>query len=216
MINNKKNYVLEIINILKKHFGVKLKCALNFSNPLELLVAVILSAQCTDERVNKITGELFNKYKTLDDYADANISSFAKDIKSAGFFRNKAKNIVKSANLIRDLYGGIVPDSMHQLIKLPGVARKTANVVLGSAYSKCEGIAVDTHVIRITNLLKLTTNVDPVKIENDLMKVVPKKYWINFSFYIQSLGRTICKARNPNHGICPLNKICPSATKIKA
>jgi endonuclease-3 len=213
MTNNKRRHVLEIIDILKKQFGTKLKCALNFSNPFELLTAVILSAQCTDERVNRITRELFNKYRTIDDYADTNISSFEKDIKSAGFFRNKAKNIVKSANLIRDLYGGIVPDTMHQLIKLPGVARKTANVVLGSAYGKCEGIAVDTHVIRITNLLKLTANVDPVKIENDLMEIIPKKYWINFSFYIQSLGRTICKARNPNHSICPLNKICPSARK---
>jgi endonuclease-3 len=216
MTNNKKNYVLEIINILKSHFGTKLKCALNFSNAFELLAAVILSAQCTDERVNKITKELFKKYKTIDDYADANILALAKDIKSAGFFRNKAKNIVKSANLIRDLYGGIVPDSMHKLIKLPGVARKTANVVLGSVYGKSEGIAVDTHVIRVTNLLKLTTNVDPVKIENDLMDIVPKKYWIKFSFYIQSLGRTICKARIPNHSVCPLNKICPSAGKNKS
>ncbi|MDR2067293.1 MAG: endonuclease III [Endomicrobium sp.] len=216
MTNNKKNYVLEIINILKSYFGTKLKCALNFSNAFELLAAVILSAQCTDERVNKITKELFKKYKTIDDYADANILALAKDIKSAGFFRNKAKNIVKSANLIRDLYGGIVPDSMHKLIKLPGVARKTANVVLGSAYGKSEGIAVDTHVIRITNLLKVTTNIDPVKIENDLMDIVPKKYWIKFSFYIQSLGRTICKARIPNHSVCPLNKICPSAGKNKS
>ena len=213
MINNKNNYVLKIINILKKQFGTKLKCALNFSNPFELLVAVILSAQCTDERVNKITKELFNKYRTIDDYANANILELAEDIRSAGFFRNKAKNIIKSANLIRDLRGGIVPNNIHELIKLPGVARKTANVVLGSAYGKSEGIAVDTHVIRIANLLKLTKSDNPVKIERDLMELVPKRCWIDFSFYIQSLGRTICKARKPNHSGCPLNKICPSINK---
>ncbi|MDR1418483.1 MAG: endonuclease III [Endomicrobium sp.] len=210
MINNKKNCLLEIINILKKHFG-KLKCALTFSNSFELLVAVILSAQCTDERVNKITKDLFNKYKTIDDYAEADISEFEQDIKSAGFFRNKAKNIIAAANLIRDFYDGNVPNSMQELIKLPGVARKTANVVLGSAYGKAEGIAVDTHVIRITNLLKLTKSIEPVKIEKTLIEIVPKKYWIDFSFYIQNLGRTICKARKPNHKVCPLNKICPSA-----
>jgi endonuclease-3 len=212
MVSEKKEYVLGIINILKKHFG-KLKCALNFSNPFELLTAVILSAQCTDERVNKITKDLFNKYKTVDDYANANISDLAQDIKSAGFFRNKAKSIVKSANLIRDLYGGVVPNNMQELVKLPGVARKTANVVLGSAYGKSEGITVDTHVIRITKLLKLTISNEPVKIEKILMEIVPKKYWIDFSFYIQNLGRTICKARKPNHNICPLNKICPSVNK---
>ncbi|MDR0723975.1 MAG: endonuclease III [Endomicrobium sp.] len=209
MIRDKKDYVLEIINILKKHFG-KLKCALNFSNPFELLAAVILSAQCTDERVNKITKKLFNKYKTIDDYADADILEFEQDIKSAGFFRNKAKNIIGSANSVKNLYGGIVPNSMQQLINLPGVARKTANVVLGTAYGRAEGIAVDTHVIRIANLLKLITSSDSVKIEMALMEIVPKRHWIDFSFYIQNLGRTICKARKPSHNVCPLNKICPS------
>ncbi|GHT55205.1 endonuclease III [Endomicrobiia bacterium] len=210
MIKNKKQCVLKIIKILEKDLG-QVKCALNFSTPFELLTAVILSAQCRDERVNKITENLFKRYKSISDYANADISEFENYIKSAGFFRNKAKNIVKSAKLIIDMHNGVVPHAMEELLKLPGVARKTANVVLGNAFGKAAGIAVDTHVIRIANLLKLTKYDDPVKIEKDLMKIVPKEYWIKFSFYIQVLGRRICKARNPNHEICALNKICPSA-----
>ncbi|GHT33261.1 endonuclease III [Endomicrobiia bacterium] len=210
MIKNKKQCVLKIIKILEKDLG-QVKCALNFSTPFELLTAVILSAQCRDERVNKITENLFKRYKSISDYANADISEFENYIKSAGFFRNKAKNIVKSAKLIIGMHNGVVPHAMEELLKLPGVARKTANVVLGNAFGKAAGIAVDTHVIRIANLLKLTKYDDPVKIEKDLMKIVPKEYWIKFSFYIQVLGRRICKARNPNHEICALNKICPSA-----
>jgi endonuclease-3 len=209
MEKDKKKYVLKIIGILREAYG-NIKCPLKFSNPFELLVAVILSAQCTDERVNKITENLFKKYKSLKDYAQAGISEFETFIKSAGFFRNKAKNIIKSAQMILSLYSGKVPQTMVQLIKLPGVARKTANVVLGHAFGKTEGIAVDTHVIRIANLLKLTKHKDPIKIEKDLMLAVPKEDWTDFSLLIQALGRRICKARVPNHMECPLNKICPS------
>lgn len=212
MEKDKKKYVLKIIKNLKETFGY-IKCPLKFSNPFEILVAVILSAQCTDERVNKITESLFKKYKHLQDYANADISEFENRIKSAGFFRNKAKNIIKSAQMVLRLYDGQVPQTMEELLKLPGVARKTANVVLGHAFCKAEGIAVDTHVIRIANLLKLTKYENPVKIEKDLMAIVPKQYWINFSLLIQTLGRKVCKARNPNHAACPLNKICPSVKK---
>ncbi len=212
MRKDKKKYTAEIIKILNKEYaGVDI--ALNFSTPYELLFATILSAQCTDERVNKVTQRLFKKYKTLKDYADADLSEFENDIHSTGFFRNKAKNIINSAKIILNKYGGKVPDTMEELIELPGVARKTANIVMGSAYGKYEGIAVDTHVIRISNLLKLTKHEDPVKIEKDLMACAPQKDWYNFSFLIQTLGRRVCKARNPNHAVCPLNKICPSADK---
>ncbi|MDR3274396.1 MAG: endonuclease III [Endomicrobium sp.] len=212
MVKNKKSYTLKIINILDKNYEF-VKCALNFSNPFELLAATILSAQCTDERVNKITEELFKKYKNVKDYADADIAELENYIKSAGFFSNKAKNIINSAKLIMEQYNGSVPQTMGKLLKLPGVARKTANVVLGGAFGNAEGIAVDTHVIRISNLLKLTEYDDPVKIEKDLMGIVPGKSWIKFPFLIQTLGRRICKARNPNHTVCPLNSICPSSDK---
>lgn len=212
MEKNKKEYTLKIIKILEKDFG-EVKCALNFSTPFELLVAVILSAQCTDERVNKVTENIFKRYKNVNDYAKADIFELENHIRSTGFFRNKAKNIIRSAKLIINNCNGIVPQTMEELLILPGVARKTANVVLGSAFSRAEGIAVDTHVIRIAKLLKLTKYDDPVKIEKDLMKIVPKKYWIKFSFYIQTLGRRICKARNPNHITCTLNKICPAGCK---
>ncbi|BAG14150.1 endonuclease III [Endomicrobiia bacterium] len=212
MEKNKKEHVVRIIKILEKDYG-HVECALNFSSPFELLAATILSAQCTDERVNKVTKDLFKRYKNVEDYANADILELENYIKSAGFFRNKAKNIIKSAQMVINKYNGDVPQTMKELLELSGVARKTANVVLGSAFGKSEGIAVDTHVIRITNLLKLTEYDDPVKIEKDLMKTIPKKYWMNFSFLIQTLGRIICKARNPGHIVCPLNEICPSSQK---
>ncbi len=212
MERNKKGYTVRIIKILEKNYG-HVKCALNFSSPFELLTAAILSAQCTDERVNKITENLFKRYKSVEDYANADILELENYIKSAGFFRNKGKNIIKSAQMVINKYNGDVPQTMEELLELSGVARKTANVVLVSAFGKSEGIAVDTHVIRIANLLELTEYDDPVKIEKDLMKIVPKKYWINFSFMIQTLGRRICKARNPVHVFCSLNKICPLLQK---
>ena len=210
---DKKKYVSNIIKILEKEYG-DVKVALEFKKPYELLFATILSAQCTDERVNKVTSVLFKQHRTLGDYANADISAFEKDIRSTGFFRNKAKNIIGSAKIILKKHGGKVPQTMDELLELPGVARKTANIVLSGAFGKYEGMAVDTHVIRISNLLKITKHEDPVKIELDLMKAVPRENWKNFSLLIQTLGRRVCKARRPQHNICPLNKICPSSKTV--
>ncbi|MDR1511766.1 MAG: endonuclease III [Endomicrobium sp.] len=202
-------YISKIIEVLNENYE-NVKCALNFSNPFELLSAVILSAQCTDERVNNVTKELFKKYRNIENYASADTLELENCIKTVGFYRNKAKNIIRCAQLAMNEYNGSIPQVMKELLRFPGVARKTANVVLSVAFGKSEGIVVDTHVIRISNLLKLTKHDDPVKIERDLISVVPKEYWMNFSFFIQTLGRKICKARDPNHLICPLSKLCPS------
>jgi endonuclease-3 len=212
MERNKKEYSARIIKILEKDYG-HVNCTLDFSSPFELLTATILSAQCTDERVNKVTEDLFKRYKNIEDYANADILELENYIKSVGFFRNKAKNIIKSAQMVVNRYNGGVPQTMEELLELSGVGRKTANIVLGSAFGKTEGIAVDTHVIRIANLLKLAECDDPVKIEKDLMRTIPPKYWPSFSFLIQTLGRRICKAKNPEHVVCPLNEICPSSQK---
>jgi endonuclease-3 len=203
-------YAVRVMKILEKDYG-HAKCALNFSSPFELLTATILSAQCADERVNKVTEDLFKRYKNIEDYANGDILELEKYIKSVGFFRKKAKNIIKSARMVVNRYNGDVPQTMEELLEFSGVGRKTANIVLGSAFGKTEGIAVDTHVIRIANLLKLTECDDPIKIEKDLMKIIPPKNWMNFSFLIQTLGRRVCKARNPDHVVCPLNEICPSS-----
>ncbi|MDR3112415.1 MAG: endonuclease III [Elusimicrobiota bacterium] len=210
MDRDNKKFVLVVIEILKKKYKNP-KCALNFSKPFDFLVAVILSAQCTDKRVNEITEKLFKKYKSTKSYAQAKLLELQKDIKSAGFFRNKAKNIIKSAKLSVEKFDGKIPQTMEELLTFPGAARKTANVVLGTVFNKAQGIAVDTHVIRLSNLLKLTESVIPVKIEKDLIEIVPKKYWIKFSHWMQILGREVCKARNPNCLQCCLNKICPSS-----
>lgn len=205
-MKNNKN-IDQIIAVLNKEYkGIDI--ALNFSNVFELLVATILSAQCTDKRVNIVTASLFKKYKTIEDYANADITCFEEDIKSTGFFRNKAKNIIATANIILKQYNGIVPKTMEELITLKGVARKTANIVLGSGYGISEGIAVDTHVIRLSKLIGLSKYSDPKKIEKDLMKIVPKKYWTKVSFLIQTLGRRVCKARKPDHDICPVKHLC--------
>jgi endonuclease-3 len=209
MQKNKKEYAAKIIKILSEEYP-KTKCALNFAHPYELLFAVILSAQCTDERVNKITAGLFNKYKTLEDYASADLAELENIVRPAGFYRNKAKNIKLSAKRLLENYGGKVPQTMEDLLTLAGVARKTANVVLGNAFGKNFGIAVDTHVIRIANLLKLTKSQDPVKIEKDLMKIVPPARWTEFSHLIQTLGRRVCRARNPDCKDCLLKDVCPS------
>jgi endonuclease III len=205
-----KNNVIEVIKRLKKHYP-NVKVALNYKDPIELLVAVILSAQCTDARVNIVTEKLFKKYRSVEDYAKADINEFEQDIRSAGFFRNKAKNIISSAKMIINDFGGKIPDTMAEIIKLPGVARKTGNIVLGNVYNVIEGIAVDTHVIRLSNRLGFTKNTAPEKIEADLMKIVPKNDWFNFSYLIQAHGRMLCKARSPNCKDCFLNKICPSS-----
>ena len=203
----KQSKVDEIIKILDKEYG-NVDIALNFSNVFELMVATILSAQCTDKRVNIVTSSLFKKYKTIKDYAKADLKEFENDIKSTGFYRNKAKNIIETANIVLNKFNGVVPKTMEELITLKGVARKTANIVLGSGYGINVGIAVDTHVIRLTNLIGLSKNSDPKKIEKDLMKIVPQQYWKNISFMIQTLGRRVCIARRPKCDICPINRLC--------
>ena len=208
----KQEKVNKIIKILDKEYG-DVDIALNFSNVFELMVATILSAQCTDKRVNIVTSTLFKKYKTIKDYADADLKEFENDIKSTGFYRNKAKNIIETANIVLNKFDGVVPKTMEELTTLKGVARKTANIVLGSGYVINVGIAVDTHVIRLTNLIGLSKNSDPKKIEKDLMKIIPKKYWKNISFMIQTLGRRVCIARRPKCDICPINKLCNHYSK---
>ncbi len=200
----------KILTLLKKHYGNP-KCALNYKNPFELLVATILSAQCTDERVNIVTEKLFKKYKTVKDYADANLKEFEKDIYSTGFYRNKAKNIISTARIINNKYKGRVPKDFDKLLELPGVARKTANCVMGNAFNIPSGVVVDTHVSRITQKLGLTKNTDPNKIEQDLIELLPKDEWINFSHMLIWHGRRICDARKPKCEICFLNKLCPAA-----
>lgn len=203
----KNSNIKKIIEILQKEYP-DAKTALKFSNPLEILVATILSAQCTDERVNKVTAELFKKYKTVDDYANANIKKFEQEIKSTGFYKMKAKNIINAAKMIKEKFNGKVPDNMEDLLKLPGVARKTANVVLGNAYGKVEGIVVDTHVRRLSYRIGLTKNTDPNKIEQDLMKIVPKDKWFIFSYLLIDHGRKICTARKPLCDKCVIEKLC--------
>ena len=189
-------------------------CALVHSNALQLLVATILSAQCTDVRVNLVTKELFKRYKTAKDFADATPEDLEQAIRSTGFFRNKAKSIQGAARLLVQKHGGKVPDTMEALLELPGVARKTANVVLGTWFKKATGVVVDTHVHRISRRLQLTREDDPKKIEQDLMKLLPPEEWINFSHRVIWHGRRLCTARKPKCGECPLAEVCPSAGKI--
>lgn len=190
-------------------------CALDFRNPLELLVATILSAQCTDVRVNQVTATLFKKYKKAADYASADVSTFEQEIRSTGFYHNKTRSVVGMAKRLVEHFGGTVPDTMADLLTLPGVARKTANVVLGSAFGKNEGVVVDTHVTRVAGRLGLTRQTDPVKIEQDLMALLPQKDWTRFSHLLIWHGRQTCTARKPKCAECALNDICPSAFKVK-
>jgi endonuclease-3 len=192
------------------------KCALLHNNPLELLVATILSAQCTDKRVNLVTRNLFQKYQTPEDYIRIPQEVLETDIRSTGFFRNKAKSIQGACKLILEKFGGSVPDTMEELLQLPGVARKTANVVLGVAYGKSEGIVVDTHVFRISRRLNLTSSETPENIERDLIQIIPRNRWISFSHQTILHGRTACKARKPLCLICSLEKVCKSPDKILA
>ncbi len=191
-------------------------CALNHESPWELLAATILSAQCTDERVNKVTPGLFRKFPTIDDMAVAQLEEVVEQIKSTGFFNNKAKSLIGAAKRIRDEYGGQVPQKMEDLLTVPGAARKTANVVLGTAFAIASGVVVDTHVQRISQRLDLTKNEEPVKIEQDLMKVIARDRWISFSHQIIHFGRQICVARKPKCGVCPMDSICYSADKTLA
>lgn len=182
------------------------KIALNFSNPWELLVAVMLSAQCTDKQVNIVTAKLFKKYPKLGDYLRANPQEFEKDIYSTGFYRTKAKNILAAAKIINEKHGGKIPCTMAELIALPGVARKTANIVLGNVCGAVEGIAVDTHVKRLSGVLRLSGNTDPDKIERDLMEVFPQEEWLSITYRLIEYGRNHCSARRHDHANCPLTK----------
>jgi len=199
----------ELIQILPRVYP-NAHTELNFKNPLQLLVATILSAQCTDKRVNMVTPALFAKYRTAGDYATAPQSELEKAIQSTGFFRNKAKNIRGAASAIVEKYRGRVPDTMDELRELPGIGRKTANVVLGNAFGKNEGIVVDTHVARVSQRLGLTKHNDPVKIEQDLMKLVPKEHWTDWSHWLIWHGRRRCFARKPDCLGCEIFKLCPS------
>lgn len=187
--------------------------SLEYSNHMQLLVAVMLSAQCTDAMVNKVTRTLFQKYKTADDFARADPKVFEKEIHSTGFYRNKTKNVIAAGKAIRDRFGGNVPDTMEELDSIPGVARKTANVVLHTAFGKAEGIAVDTHVTRIANLLRLTRNKDPVRIEADLQRLLPPSQWDTVTSVLIDHGRAVCIARRPQCERCVINDLCPSARR---
>ena len=200
---------VKIIALLKEEYP-DAKTALNFKTPLDILVATILSAQCTDKRVNLVTESLFKKYRAAQDYAEANPAKFEQEIRSTGFFRNKTKNIIAAAKAIVKDYHGKVPDSMEELIKLPGVARKTATVVLFNAFHKIEGITVDTHVIRLSQRLGLSKNNDPKKIEQDLMMLLPNPIWGRFAYWIIEHGRKVCIAKKPLCPQCVLKKLCPS------
>ena len=185
--------------------------ALNFTSPLECLVATILSAQCTDERVNMVTKTLFKKYRKPEDYLKVPVEELAADIKPTGFFNQKTKSVRGACARIVEVYGGKVPNTMEDLITLPGVARKTANIVLGNSYGVVEGIAVDTHVRRVGERLGFTAEKDPDKIERDLMRLIPKKRWFDFTYVIIDHGRATCVARRPRCDECPVNDLCPSS-----
>ena len=200
----------QIIRILSDAYP-DAKVALNFSNPLEILVATILSAQCTDEKVNEVTEALFQKYRTAEDYLKVAEDELKADIKPTGFFNQKATSIRDACRRIVEVYDGRVPDTMEDLITLRGVARKTANIVMGNAFGKVEGIAVDTHVKRLANRLGFSEQSDPDKIEQDLMRSIPRDRWFDFTYVLIDHGRATCVARKPRCAECPVNHICPSS-----
>jgi len=207
-MDKKKKKLFEKINKELKRIYPQAKTALNFSNPWELLVAVILSAQTTDKKVNEITEKLFKKYKTIDDYTKANLKEFENDIKGVNYYKNKAKFILENAKIIKEKFKGQVPKTMEELLQLKGVARKTANIVLSVAYNIYEGIAVDTHIKRLTRLLGLTQETKPEKIEKDLIAIIPKgPEWQDFPLRLIQYGREYCPAKKHNHKNCPLTKI---------
>jgi endonuclease-3 len=200
----------KIIRALKKAYP-DAKCSLNHSNPFELLIATILSAQCTDARVNLVTQDLFRKYRKPEDYLKVSEKELQRDIRTTGFFRNKTKSIQGTAKVLTEQYRGAVPETMKELLELPGVARKTANVVLGNAFGIESGVVVDTHVTRLSHRLALSTQKTAEKIEDDLSAIVPKKDWVMFPHLMIAHGRAICKARNPLCEECPIEKYCPSS-----
>jgi endonuclease-3 len=205
-----KSRARAIIRRLKRAYP-DAKCSLNHTNPFELLIATILSAQCTDERVNMVTADLFRKYRKPEDYLRVSPRELEKDIQSTGFFRNKTKSIQGTSRVLTEEYGGEVPHTMEELLELPGVARKTANVVLGNAFEIKAGVVVDTHVTRLSHRLDLTQQKTAEKIEVDLIEIVPKKDWVIFPHLLIAHGRKICKARNPLCAECPVEKQCPSS-----
>jgi endonuclease III len=205
-----KTRTREIIRRLKRAYP-DAKCSLNHTNPFELLVATILSAQCTDDRVNIVTADLFRKYTKSEDYLNVSARELEKDIQSTGFFRNKTKSIQGTSKVLTEQYGGEVPHTMNELLELPGVARKTANVVLGNAFGIKAGVVVDTHVTRLSHRLGLTQEKTAEKIERDLIEIVPKKDWVIFPHLMIAHGRKICRARNPLCAECAVEKLCPSS-----
>ena len=205
-----KKRTRDIIRRLKRAYP-DARCSLNHTNAFELLVATILSAQCTDERVNIVTADLFRKYRKPEDYLKVSPRELEKDIQSTGFFRNKTKSIQGTSRVLTEQYEGRVPQTMEELLELPGVARKTANVVLGNAFDIRSGVVVDTHVTRLSHRLALSHEKDPTKIERDLIEIVPRKDWVIFSHLMIAHGRKICRARNPLCEECPVEKLCPSS-----
>ena len=199
-----------IVKILSETYP-DARVALRFSNPLEMLIATILSAQCTDEKVNEVTATLFRKYRKPEDYLKVPEDELKRDIKPTGFFNQKATSIRAACQRIVEVYGGAVPDTMEDLITLRGVARKTANIVLGNSFGKVEGIAVDTNVRRLANRLGFSDESDPDKIEQDLMRLVPRKRWFGSSYQLIDHGRAVCQAKKPRCGECPVEDLCPSS-----
>lgn len=204
--------VRKILETLDREYGTEYRCYLNYETPWQLLLAVIMSAQCTDARVNLVTADLFQKYDTLEKFAGADLKELEQDIHSIGFYHSKAKNMISCCQTLVEKYGGQVPESMEDLISLAGVGRKTANVIRGNIYNQ-PSIVVDTHVKRISRKLGLTKEEDPEKIEYELMKVLPEDHWILWNIHIITLGRSICVARNPRCEECFLREFCPSAGK---
>ncbi len=209
-INDRINDIIKILHKTYPHS----RTALSFENPLQILIATILSAQCTDKKVNEITPGLFKKYPSASDFATADLKALEDEIRPTGFYRNKSKNIMGACRKIVSDFGGQVPDTMQDLITLPGVARKTANIVLSSGFHKAEGIAVDTHVKRLSGRLGLSRQRDPDKIEQDLLAIVPHSEWLDFNILLVNHGRALCPARKPLCPQCPLSRLCPSVTEF--
>ena len=208
----KKRHAAKVLGILQNAYP-DATIALKFGSLIHLLVAVILSAQCTDKKVSQVTETLFKKYKTVDDFADADSKTFEQEIRQTGFYRAKTRNIIAAAKMLRKEFRGKVPKTIEEILRLPGVARKTANVVLGNAYGVVEGIAVDTHVRRLSQRLGFSNHEDPVKIEQDLMRLFLKKDWFRLTYTLIDHGRAVCKAPTPKCEVCPVMKLCPVGRK---
>ena len=206
----KKSRSRRVIRLLRKHYP-EARCSLDFRTSHQLMVATILSAQCTDERVNKVTPALFKKYPTIKAFADADLAQLEKDIYPTGFHSNKARAIRQSARQLLEWHDGRMPQKLEELVKLSGVGRKTGSVILGAGFALAEGIVVDTHVSRISRLLGFTQEKNPVKIERDLMQIIPRKDWIDYAYLLIDHGRAVCRARRPDCGGCFLNRLCPGA-----